>query len=56
MRTGFHPRRTNPDKYYLVDTGMVGAMKAKNDAERGFLLENAVFMALRRGFNKIEYY
>ena len=49
-------RRTNPDKYYLVDTGMVGAMKAKNDAERGFLLENAVFMALRRGFNKIEYY
>ena len=49
-------RRTNPDKYYLVDTGMIGAMKAKNDAERGFLLENAVFMALRRGFNKIEYY
>lgn len=49
-------RRTNPDKYYLVDTGMIGAMKAKNDAEKGFLLENAVFMALRRGFNKIEYY
>lgn len=49
-------RRTNPDKYYLVDTGMIGALKAKNDAEKGFLLENAVFMALRRGFNKIEYY
>ena len=49
-------RRTNPDKYYLVDTGMIGALKAKNDAERGFVLENAVFMALRRGFNKIEYY
>ena len=49
-------RRTNPDKYYLVDTGMIGALKAKNDAERGFLLENAVFLALRRGFNKIEYY
>ena len=30
--------------------------QAKNDAERGFLLENAVFVALRRGFNKIEYY
>ena len=49
-------RRTNPDKYYLVDTGMIGALKAKNDAEKGFLLENAVFMELRRGFNKIEYF
>lgn len=49
-------RRTNPDKYYIVDTGLIGAMKAKNDAEKGFMLENAVFMSLRRGFNKIEYY
>lgn len=49
-------RRTNPDKYYLVDTGMIGALKAQNDAEKGFVLENAVFMNLRRGFNKIEYY
>jgi len=49
-------RRTNPDKYYLVDTGMIGALKAKNDAEKGFLLENAVYMELRRGLNKIEYY
>jgi hypothetical protein len=49
-------RRTNPDKFYLVDTGMIGALKAKNDAEKGFLLENAVFMELRRGFNKVEYY
>ena len=32
---------------------MIGALKAKNDAEKGFLLENAVFMELRRGFNKI---
>ena len=49
-------RRTNPDKFYLVDTGMIGALKAKNDAEKGFLLENAVFMELRRGFDKVEYY
>ena len=49
-------RRTNPDKYYLVDTGMIGALKAQSDAEKGFVLENAVFMNLRRGFNKIEYY
>lgn len=49
-------RRTNPDKYYLVDTGMIGALKVQNDEEKGFVLENAVFMQLRRGFNKIEYY
>ena len=49
-------RRTNPDKYYLVDTGMIGALKVQNDEEKGFVLENAVFMQLRRGFSKIEYY
>ena len=49
-------RRTNPDKYYLVDTGMIGALKAKNDAEKGFLLENAVYMSLRRRYDKIEYF
>lgn len=49
-------RRTNPDKYYLVDTGLIGALKAKNDAEKGFQLENAVYLALRRSFCKIEYY
>ena len=41
-------RRTNPDKYYLADTGMICALKAKNDAEKGFLLENTVYMELRR--------
>lgn len=49
-------RRSNPDKYYIVDTGLVRAMTPKIDAERGWLLENLVFMHLRRGFNKIEYY
>jgi predicted AAA+ superfamily ATPase len=48
-------KRVNPDKYYLVDTGLVRAMSVKNDAEKGWLLENLVFMALRRGLNKIEY-
>ena len=48
-------KRVNPDKYYIVDTGLVRAMSVKNDAERGWLLENLVFMALRRGLNKIEY-
>ncbi|MCQ2092355.1 MAG: ATP-binding protein, partial [Fibrobacter sp.] len=49
-------RRTNPDKFYIVDTGLIRAMTPKNDAERGWLLENLVFMHLRRGSNKIEYY
>jgi predicted AAA+ superfamily ATPase len=49
-------RRTNPDKYYMVDTGVVRAMTPKNDAEKGWLLENLVFLHFRRGNNKIEYY
>ncbi|MBR3956826.1 MAG: ATP-binding protein [Kiritimatiellae bacterium] len=49
-------RRMNPDKFYLVDTGLARAVTPKSDASRGWLLENLVFMALRRGFNKIEYY
>ena len=49
-------KRVNPDKLYLIDTGLIRAMNAKMDKERGWLLENLVFMTLRRGFNKIEYY
>lgn len=48
-------KRVNPDKYYLVDTGLIRAMSVKNDEEKGWLLENLVFMSLRRGLNKIEY-
>ena len=49
-------RRTNPDKYYLVDTGLIGAAKFKDDAERGWLLENFVYNTLRRNNPKVEYY
>ena len=49
-------RRMNPDKFYLVDTGLARAVTPKSDAARGCFLENLVFLALRRGFNKIEYY
>ena len=49
-------RRMNPDKFYLVDTGLARAVTPKSDASRGWFLENLVFLALRRGFNKIEYY
>ncbi len=56
MKYSVTVRRTNSDKYYMVDTGLVRAMTPKNDAEKGWLLENLVFMLLRRGNNKIEYY
>ena len=49
-------KRVNPDKMYLIDTGLIRAMNAKMDQERGWLLENLVFISLRRNFNKIEYY
>ena len=48
-------KRVNPDKYYLVDPGLIRAMCVKNDAERGWMLENVVFMALRRKAGKISY-
>ena len=49
-------KRVNPDKYYIVDTGLVNAVTTKVDAEKGWKLENIVFMTLRRGLNKINYY
>ena len=48
-------RRTNPDKYYLVDVGMVRAMTAKHSADRGHLLENMIFIHLRRLGYSLEY-
>ena len=49
-------KRVNPDKLYMVDNGLVRAMCVKMDMEKGWLLENLVYMTLRRGMNKIEYY
>ena len=48
-------KRVNPDKYYLIDPGLIRAMCVKNDAERGWMLENVVYMALRRGGGRISY-
>ena len=49
-------RRMNPDKFYLVDTGLARAVSSKSDETNGWLLENLVYLALRRGDNRIEYY
>ena len=49
-------KRVNPDKYYMIDTGLINATTPMVDAERGWKLENIVFMTLRRGLNKVNYY
>ena len=49
-------KRVNPDKYYVVDTGLISAVTPKVDAERGWKLENLVYMTLRRGMRKVHYY
>lgn len=49
-------RRVNPEKYYIIDTGLIRAMNVKSDSEQGWLLENLVFLILRRKFSIIEYY
>jgi predicted AAA+ superfamily ATPase len=45
----------NPPKIYLVDVGMVRAMNSKRAADNGHLLENLVFLHLRRKGFEIEY-
>ena len=49
-------RRTNPEKYYVIDVGLLRAMHSSTERDRGWMLENLVFMILRRGDNRIEYY
>ena len=48
-------RRTNPDKYYLNDVGIVRAMRIKHALDQGPLLENLVYLQLRRQGFHVEY-
>lgn len=48
-------KRVNPDKHYVIDVGLVNAVTTKTDAEKGWKLENIVYMALRRGLNQVNY-
>ena len=41
-------RRVNPDKLYIIDHGLIRAMALKTSADNGMLLENMVFLHLRR--------
>ena len=48
-------RRVNPDKYYLNDVGIVRAMRIKHALDQGPLLENMVYLQLRREGFQVEY-
>jgi len=49
-------RRSNPRKIYSIDSGLSNAFLPNMHADRGRLLENAVFIALRRKQLTVEYY
>lgn len=49
-------RRTNPQKIYTVDTGLTNAFLHQPTSDWGRLLENFVYMELRRRGLEIEYY
>jgi len=48
-------RLVNPAKIYTIDTGLLAAMSFRNLADRGPLLENLVFIHLRRQGYELEY-
>lgn len=48
-------RMLNPAKIYTIDTGLLNAISYRNSANNGFLLENIVFMQLRRNGYIVEY-
>ena len=48
-------RRLNPDKYYLNDIGIIRAMRVKHALDLGPLLENLVFLHLRRQGCNLDY-
>lgn len=49
-------RTLNPRKVYSIDTGMVRANTLSFSADRGRLLENAVYLHLRRSNNELYYF
>jgi hypothetical protein len=49
-------RQVNPKKFYAIDTGLLSAMSLKMTQDRGAMLENMVYMQLRRQGIAAEYY
>lgn len=49
-------RQVNPKKMYVIDTGLLEAMSLKITQDQGAILENMVYMHLRRQGIAVEYY
>ena len=49
-------RQVNPKKIYVVDTGLLTSVSFKMTEDRGALLENLIYMHLRRQGKAPEYY
>ncbi len=54
--TSAKAKMVNPDKVYLVDIGLIRAMADDPTANRGWLLENLVYLHLRRNKCQVGYY
>ncbi len=51
-----HKQQNNPKKIYSCDTGLAKANSLSFTDDSGRLLENAVFLELRRHYNDIQYF
>ena len=49
-------RRVNPQKIYVIDPGLLGAMSFRMTGDQGAILENLVFLHFRRRGVNLEYY
>ncbi len=56
LSNSMHKKQLNPPKVYVIDNGLLQAMSFKVTSDIGALLENLVFMHLRRKKYIIEYY
>lgn len=48
-------RMVNPPKIYTIDTGLINAMSFRNSEDKGYLLENMVFISLRQKKYDVEF-
>lgn len=52
-RASYRARQTNPRKVYAVDPGLAAAVAHPSADDTGYLLENAVYLELRRRYSRL---
>jgi predicted AAA+ superfamily ATPase len=52
-RASYRARQVNPRKVYAVDPGLAAAVAHPSAEDTGYLLENAVYLELRRRFSRL---